>query len=131
MSKVIGVNGPQTSRRQDAPWGRMDWLIEDALVAGADISVARMTLLADACAERHSHPNCNEVIHLIHGSVEQSVGDERFLMQAGDSVFIPRGRPHQSRNVGLGEAVMMVSYSAGERIYEAVEESEPVGRPDP
>ena len=123
MSKVIGVNGAQASRLQEAQWGTMEWLVEDALVVGANLSVARMILNADACAERHCHPNCNEVIHLIHGSLEQLVGVERFVMQAGDTAFIPRGSPHHSRNVGSGEAVMIVSYSAGERIYEAARES--------
>ena len=131
MSKVIGVRGVQKSRLQEAQWGTMDWLVEDALMDGADLSVARMTLKAGACAERHGHPNCNEVIHLIQGSVEQSVGDEQLVMQPGDTAFIPRGSPHQSRNVGTGDAVMLVSYSAGERIYQALRESEPSERRDP
>ncbi len=131
MSKVIGVRGAQKSRLQEARWGTMDWLVEDALIDGAGLSFARMTLKAGACAERHGHPNCNEVIHLIQGSVEQSVGDEQVVMQPGDTVFIPRGSPHQSRTVGRGEAIMLVSYSAGERIYQAVRESRPSDRRDP
>ena len=123
MSKVIGVSGAQASRLQEAQWGTMEWLVEDALVDGADLSVARMTLNAEACAERHAHPNCNEVIHLIRGSVEQWVGDERFTLQAGDTVFIARCSSHQSRNIGSGEAIMIVSYSAGQRIYETTRES--------
>ena len=64
-------------------------------------------------------------VEVIHGSVEQSVGDRRFTMQAGDTVFIARGSSHQSRNIGLGDAIMIVSYSAGERIYETLRESQP------
>jgi oxalate decarboxylase/phosphoglucose isomerase-like protein (cupin superfamily) len=124
VSKVFRASLPSKSRLQESPWGTMLWLVEDALIGGADLSVARMTLKAGACAERHGHPNCNEVIHLIQGSVEQSVGDEQVAMQAGDTVFIPRGSLHRSRNVGRGEAIMLVSYSAGERIYEAVRESQ-------
>jgi len=124
VSKVFRASLPSKSRLQESPWGTMLWLVEDALIGGADLSVARMTLKAGACAERHGHPNCNEVIHLIQGSVEQSVGDEQVVMQAGDTVFIPRGSLHRSRNLGRGEAIMLVSYSAGERIYEAVRESQ-------
>lgn len=119
MSKVLGARTPSETRLQESPWGTMHWLVDDALIEGAGLSVARMTLMEGACAERHGHPNCNEVIHLIQGSVEQSVGDERFVMQAGDTVFIARGSPHQSRNVGRGDAIMIVSYSAGDRNYEA------------
>ena len=124
MSKVFGAPASRQGRRQEARWGEMHWLVDDALIDGAELSVARMTLKEDACSESHGHPNCNEVVHLIQGTVEQSVGPERFVMQAGDTVFIPRGRLHRSRNVGRGEATMIVCYSAGSRIYEAAREGE-------
>ncbi len=101
----------------------MDWLVDDALVENAALSVARMTLAVDACSEGHRHPNCNEVIHLIAGSVEQAVGPNRIVIAPGDTVFIPAGAFHQSRNVGPGESVMIVSYSSGTRIYEPGTES--------
>ncbi len=119
MNEVFGVGTSSKPHFQESHWGTMHWLVEDTLVDGADLSVARMTLKEGACSECHSHPNCNEVIHLIQGSVEQLVGSERFALQAGDTAFVPRGSPHQSRNVGAGDAVMIVSYSAGKRIYEA------------
>ncbi len=122
MSKVFGASVSLRSRLQKSQRCTMDWLVDDALINGAELSVARMTLKAGACSERHGHPNCNEVIHLIRGSVEQSVGDELFDMQAGDTAFIPRGSQHQTRNIGNGEAIMIVCYSAGERIYESARE---------
>jgi len=124
VSKVFGACASRKSRLQEARWGAMHWLVDDALIDGAELSVARMTLKEDACSESHGHPNCNEVVHLIQGTVEQSVGAERFVMQAGDTAFIPRGSLHRSRNVGRGEATMIVCYSAGSRIYEAAGESE-------
>ena len=120
MGKVFASRVYRQGRRQAARWGEMHWLVDDALIEGADLSVARMTLKEDACSESHAHPNCNEVVHLVKGTLEQSVGAERVVMQAGDTVFIPRGSVHGSRNIGRGEATVIVCYSAGSRIYEAV-----------
>ena len=101
----------------------MDWLVDDDLVEDAALSIARMTLAKDASSEGHRHPNCNEVIHLIEGSVEQTVGPDRIVMAAGDTVFIPSGASHQTRNTGPGRAVMIVAYSSGSPIYEPGAES--------
>jgi quercetin dioxygenase-like cupin family protein len=100
----------------------MEWLVDDAVVENAGLSVARMTLERDACTQGHRHPNCNEVIHLIEGTVEQTVGPGRHVMAAGDTVFIPAGTHHRSRNIGPGAAVMVVSYSSGTRVYETAAE---------
>jgi quercetin dioxygenase-like cupin family protein len=100
----------------------MEWLVDDAVVENAGLSVARMALERDACSPGHRHPNCNEVIHLIEGTVEQTVGRHRHVMTAGDTVFIPAGTNHRSRNIGPGAAVMVVSYSSGIRVYETAAE---------
>ena len=122
MSKVLSDDRPRESRVQADEWGAMDWLVDDAVVENAGLSVARMTLEPDACAPGHRHPNCNEAIHLIKGAVEQTVGRQRHVMKPGDTVFIPTGAHHSSRNIGPGEAVMIVGYSSGTRVYEAAAE---------
>lgn len=99
----------------------MEWLVDDALTPGAGLSVARMTLKPGMTSEGHRHPNCSEVIHLIAGSVEQTVDGVRYVMAPGDTVFVPKGCSHRTRNLGESEAVMIVCYSAGSRLYEPVE----------
>jgi len=81
-----------------------------------------MTLKPGICSEGHSHPNCAEVLHLIAGRVEQTVGAERFTMEPGDSAFVPLGSFHQTRNLGGEDATMIVAYSAGTRIYEPADD---------
>lgn len=121
VSKLFNV-GEATPRVQESPRLSMEWLVDDALIGEAGVSVARMTLREGALSESHRHPNCNEVIHLIAGCVEQRVDAQRFVMAPGDTCFVPRGSLHQSLNLGPGDAVMMVSYSAGQRVYETADE---------
>ena len=121
MTKVFGAGSALRARLQPGEWATMEWLIDDAMIAGADMSVARMTLKQGGTSEAHSHPNCNEVIHLVSGRIEQSVGNERYVMEPGDTVLVPQGSRHCSRNLGSSAAVMIVSYSAGTRIYQKEE----------
>ena len=118
MGKVFGtVDGrPRTT---DGPRATMEWLVDDDLADGAGLSVARMTLRPGAVSEAHRHPNCTEVVHLVSGRIGQTIGNDRFVLDPGDTAFIPADCFHQSRNLGDGEAVMIISYSAGRRIYEA------------
>ena len=124
MTRLFNA-GDTEPRVQESPRARMEWLVDDELVEGAGVSVARMTLQKGALSEAHRHPNCNEVIHLVEGRIEQRVDEERFVMAPGDSCFVPRGSLHRSRNLGPGEAVMIVSYSEGRRIYEPAEDDRP------
>lgn len=117
MRKLYGVE-PDTPRVARGSNADMEWLVDDALMPGAGLSVARMTLKPGKASEGHRHPNCCEVIHLIAGSVEQTVDDARYVIGPGDTVFVPKGSFHRSRNLGACEAVMIVSYSAGARVYE-------------
>ena len=96
----------------------MEWLMEDAIRPGAGLSLARMSVDPGVISEAHRHPNCSEAVHLIAGEVEQRCGDDWVTLRAGDTLLIPAGSPHQTRNSGTERAVLMVAYSSGSRIYE-------------
>lgn len=96
----------------------MDWLMDDAIAKGAGISLAKMTLQAGEISELHSHPNCNEIIHVLTGKVEQSCGGEKSVLGEGETVLIRQGQKHQTRNISDETAVLMVAYSAGSRLYD-------------
>jgi quercetin dioxygenase-like cupin family protein len=103
-------------------YGTMQWLVDDRLVPGAGLSVARMTVESGCISPSHRHPNCNEVIYLMTGEIEQRVGDTWLRMKAGDSAFVPACTVHATRNTGAETAILIVSYSAGDRIYEPVDQ---------
>ncbi len=119
MNRLVTPAGEVRSRLEAKEGVSMDWLVDDSLVENAGLTVARMTLAKNARTQGHRHPNCSEVIHLIEGTVGQAIGQERVVMKAGDTIFIPAGSYHQTTNIGDGDAAMIVSYSAGTRIYEA------------
>ena len=93
--------------------------MEDAIVARAGLSLAKMTVDPYVTSAAHRHPNCTEAIHLLSGTVQQRSGDEWIVMEAGDTVLVHEGTIHQTRNIGTKTAVVMSAYSSGARIEEA------------
>lgn len=48
----------------------------------------------------HYHPNKEEMIYFLSGTAEQWVGKESRVMEAGSSVYIPKGMIHATYNRG-------------------------------
>lgn len=96
----------------------MQWLMDDAIQTGAGLSLARMIVEPGITSEAHRHTNCTEAIHVLSGSIEQRSGDVWTTLDAGDTILIPIDAVHQTRNVGTDEAVMVIAYSSGSRVYD-------------
>jgi quercetin dioxygenase-like cupin family protein len=99
----------------------MEWLVEDALQPGASLSLARMTVRAGCTSQAHRHPDCDEAVHVLSGRIEQHIGDRRVALGPGETAHIPAGQPHCSRALDGRDAVLLVAYSAGRRIYQPVQ----------
>ena len=99
-------------------WGTMTWLVEDKSHPGAGLSLARMTVHTGLTSPAHRHPDTNEAIHVLSGTISERLNDAWVDAAAGDTVFIPAGTVHQSRCTSAHDAVLMIAYSEGTRIYE-------------
>ena len=122
MPSTLHVSGhAQALEPRPETWGAMCWLVEDRLIPGAGLSVARMTINAGSTSPTHRHPDCNETIVLLSGKVTCLVEEREHLLQPGDVVFVPKGSAHAIRNETGQAAVALLSYSAGARVYEAIE----------
>lgn len=96
----------------------MSWLKDDAIHADAGLSLAQMTIDPNVTSEPHRHTNCTEAIHVLSGRIEQRRGDTWATLEAGNTILIPVGAVHQTRNIGSETAVMMIAYSSGSRVYQ-------------
>jgi len=105
----------------------MQWLMEDAVDARAGLSLARMTVAPGVTSPAHRHPDCSEAVHLLEGQVEQRRGGDWIALAPGETLLIPAGDIHQTRNFGEVTAVLMVAYSSGARIYQPVDDSVAAG----
>jgi len=60
---------------------------------------------------RHTHTREDETYHVLSGELEVIVGDEVFVLRAGDTLIAPRDIPHQLRNSGNVENHYLLVFS--------------------
>lgn len=96
-------------------WGRLEWMISGRLGNSTTMTVGKCYIAPGRQNPRHHHPNCDEVLHVLQGTIEHSADDDRVTMRAGDTISIPQGVVHNARNVGDDEAVFVISFSSADR----------------
>jgi quercetin dioxygenase-like cupin family protein len=84
-------------------------------LSGADTGGAYCLLdigLAPGMAvPRHIHTREDEAYYVLSGELEVIVGDEVFILRAGDTLIAPRDIPHQLRNSGNTENHYLIMFS--------------------
>jgi quercetin dioxygenase-like cupin family protein len=81
-----------------------DVAIGSVCLTGADTGGAycllEMSLAPGIGVPRHTHTREDETYYVTCGELEVIVGDETFVLKAGDSLMAPRDIPHELRNSG-------------------------------
>jgi mannose-6-phosphate isomerase-like protein (cupin superfamily) len=95
-------------------WGRLEWYARKNL-NGADITLGFCYINPQMENAMHSHPNCDEVLYVVEGSIIHRLNGEELPMNNGDSLFIPQEAVHNAFNAGNTEAVLAISFTSGER----------------
>jgi quercetin dioxygenase-like cupin family protein len=105
-------------------WGSIQWLCSNEMFAGANLTFGYVQIEPGQKNPRHYHPNSSEVLFLIEGELDHSIGSELFHLSAGMSIFIPQNAEHDARNPGTTTARMVVAYPTGDRQVVMLEASE-------
>lgn len=98
-------------------WGSLRWTATEELTCTHGLTLGRVILKAGASNPRHSHPNCDEVLYVLSGRLQHETGGEVTILEAGDTLAIPAGVPHQAHNIGTTDADTIVVYSSGRREF--------------
>ena len=108
---LLGVthdDGPEQAR----------WLANKELTGSEGLTVGRVMIKRGQQNPRHSHGNCQEILYLLAGRLEHSVGDEWVTLQPGDTIVVDAAVPHNARSVGDVDADMIVVYDSGVRHFQ-------------
>jgi mannose-6-phosphate isomerase-like protein (cupin superfamily) len=106
-----------SKRRIDEDWGSLTWLASRSMGNSPGLTFGRVVIRRGKANPRHSHPNCDEVLYLLAGRLEHSLGSDKVMMEAGDTLVVPAGCAHNALSVGDVDADMIVAYSSGERQF--------------
>lgn len=118
VGDVLGRGGFLASsevRVDPQPWGRLEWMVSGEIGNSDHLTVGKCYVNPLEKNPPHSHPNCDEVLHVLRGRIRHRLGEEYIEMAAGDTISIPRGVIHNAKNLGDTEAEFIITFSTASR----------------
>ncbi len=104
-------------------FGRVEWAVSAGNPHGAEQTVGLAVFEAGKGNVPHIHPNCEEVLYVLDGEMEHSLGEQRAKLAPGDLIVIPRNVPHHVVNAGATPARVFISFSSPDRQFVPVEDT--------
>src|SRR5688572_29005577 len=78
-------------------WGNLGWVVFPGTVPeSSKLTVLDVRIAPGGGHDFHKHPDQEEVIIVIEGSIEQWIRDEKRQLVPGDTTFIPADTVHAS-----------------------------------
>lgn len=104
-------------------FGTMRSLSNPASTGAAQITSAEAVIVPGQGHPFHCHPEQEEIIYVVAGTLEQWVERERRVLGPGDAIFLPKGAVHASFNIGTEDVRIFVVFSpsVGETGFTTVE----------
>jgi quercetin dioxygenase-like cupin family protein len=93
--------------RDQLDWGQLGWVSRPETTGAEQLVVLDVVLTPGGCHDFHKHPDQEEVLFLVSGTIEQWVGEEKQMLSAGDAAFIPKDTVHASFNDGAEGARLL------------------------
>ena len=84
-----------------------DWYFKEGLGDSESLVLVRARIEHGAGHPFHSHPEMDEIIYVLEGSMEQWLEEEARTLGPGDTVYIPRGVIHGCYNVSASDCVFL------------------------
>ena len=79
-------------------FGSVEWAVREGNPPGAEQTIGLAIFGAGKSNVEHVHPNCEEVVYVMDGEVEHTLGDQKTTLRSGDLIVVPRGVPHRLIN---------------------------------
>jgi len=96
---------------QNYEWGTIEWLTDQGRTTAEVLDIGITTILSGYAQEKHIHYGDEQWLYVVSGTGISVVDDVECVMKPGDSVHIPAGAIHETRNTGEIPLVeMLISY---------------------
>jgi oxalate decarboxylase/phosphoglucose isomerase-like protein (cupin superfamily) len=121
---------PNAIPTQTFDWGAIKWFVTPELTEGAGITFGEVVLQPGRGHDRHNHPESEEILYVLSGEGEQMLDDhEPFAVKPGDTIYVPSGAFHSTRNTGWEPMRLLALYNPGgpEKVLEGLPDFQRVG----
>ena len=118
--QAVDPNGIPT---QTFDWGAIKWFVTPEVTPRARITFGEVVLLPGRGHDRHNHPESEEILYVLSGEGEQMLDDgEPFQVKPGDTIYVPTGVFHSTRNTGWEPMRLLAFYNPGgpEKVLEGL-----------
>ena len=114
MARVLS---PASAKTLNLP-GRTSHEILSAAHNAANMTFRLVEIPVPAPDEKprgmHRHANFEECIYVLSGTGTSYAGDEAVPVKAGDTIHVPAGEPHVTRNTGSEPLVLLCFFPVAE-----------------
>lgn len=116
---IIAAQTPE----EKLDWGLLRWLSHPPSTGAKQLTVIDVNLDPGKGHDFHKHPDQEEVLVVVAGTVEQWVDQEKRILSPGDAAFVPADMVHASFNAGTDQAklIAILGPCVGEGGYELVD----------
>jgi quercetin dioxygenase-like cupin family protein len=108
---------------ESTDFGSVHWVERAGDPPGSELTVGIAVFDAGKSNVEHVHPNCEEVVFVLSGEVEHTLGDQRTTLRAGDLIVVPRNVAHRLINQGSAAARCYIVFSSPDRQFVPVSAS--------
>ena len=102
-------------RQDTVPGVALEWLADASLMPGSEMTFGRAQYEPGASNPSHYHPNCHELLFVVEGQLEHTVGSRSISLSTGSLLHIPKGVAHHLQNTGNDRATLVVVFSTDAR----------------
>jgi quercetin dioxygenase-like cupin family protein len=99
------------SGAETRPFGVIEWAV------GAEAAVAAATFDDGGDNVEHTHPNCEEIVYVLEGEIEHTLGEASSVLRAGDLIIVPRDIPHRLMNRSGAPCRMLIAFTHPDREF--------------
>ncbi|MGP4041081.1 cupin domain-containing protein [Gracilibacillus sp. D59] len=99
----------------DMDWGKIQWLCDQTIDPDAEMTFGMVYVKAGESNTKHFHPNCEELIFVLSGECDHSLGDEMHHLKPGMMLRIPANVVHQATTTTWEPCRMIIVYSSSDR----------------
>ncbi len=105
------------SRAETTAWGSVEWVVREGDPPGAEQTLALATWAPGQGNVEHTHPNCEEVVYVLEGVIDHTLGEQLAHLSAGDVIVVPRGAPHRLVNNSAAPVRTLIVFSSPDRQF--------------
>jgi quercetin dioxygenase-like cupin family protein len=91
--------------------GKATPLLGPAETGSKDLYVGKLEAVPGAQVPRHAHAGTEEIIFVLSGAGELTVGSEKIPFAADEALFLPAGQPHAVKFAGDDKSEMVQIYA--------------------